>query len=113
MGALRHAVPRRRRRGRPAHPARGLGALLDDSDAERLVGYGAGWWINGDDSRGAVFRRKHGMPADAFMAMGIYGQTVVVVPSRRLVIARFGTTYDLMMAMVDICRLTADTIAAL
>jgi CubicO group peptidase (beta-lactamase class C family) len=53
------------------------------------------------------------MPADAFVAMGIYGQTVVVVPSRRLVIARFGTTYDLMMAMVDICRLTADTIAAL
>ena len=32
----------------------------------------------------------------------IYGQTIVVVPSRRLVIARFG-----------ICRLTADTIAAL
>jgi CubicO group peptidase (beta-lactamase class C family) len=78
-----------------------------------FVGYGAGWWINGDDSRGARFRRGHGMPPDAFMAMGIYGQTVVVVPSRRLVIARFGTTYDLMMAMVDICRLTADTIAAL
>jgi hypothetical protein len=43
----------------------------------------------------------------------IYGQTVVVVPSQRLVIARFGTTYDIMMAIVDICRLTADTIAAL
>src|SRR5262249_43189237 len=27
--------------------------------------------------------------------------------------ARFGTTYDLRMAMVDICRLTHDTIAAL
>ena len=77
------------------------------------IGYGAGWWINSDESRGAVFRRKHGMPPEAFMAMGIYGQTVVVVPSRRLVIARFGTTYDLTMAMVDICRLTADTIAAL
>ena len=37
------------------------------------------------------------------------GQTVVVVPSKRLVIARFGTTYDLRMAMVDICPLTADT----
>ncbi len=78
-----------------------------------FVGYGAGWWINQGDSQGARFRRDHGMPADAFMAQGIYGQTVVVVPSQRLVIARFGTTYDLQMAMVDISRLTADTIAAL
>jgi CubicO group peptidase (beta-lactamase class C family) len=77
------------------------------------VGYGAGWWINQGDSQGARFRREHGMPADAFMAQGIYGQTVVVVPSQRLVIARFGTTYDLRMAMIDICRLTTDTIAAL
>ena len=78
-----------------------------------FVGYGAGWWINSGDSQGARFRREHGMPADAFMAQGIYGQTVVVVPSERLVIARFGTTYDLRMAMVDISRLVADTIAAL
>jgi CubicO group peptidase (beta-lactamase class C family) len=77
------------------------------------VGYGAGWWINAGDSQGARFRREHGMPADAFMALGIYGQTVVVVPSARLVVARFGTTYDLRQAMVDICRLTASTIAAL
>ncbi|HJR00772.1 MAG TPA: serine hydrolase, partial [Methylomirabilota bacterium] len=77
------------------------------------VGYGAGWWINQGDSPGARFRREHGMPDDAFLALGIYGQTVVVVPSQRLVIARFGTTYDLRMAMIDICRLTADTIAAL
>jgi CubicO group peptidase (beta-lactamase class C family) len=77
------------------------------------VGYGAGWWINQGDSPGARFRREHGMPDDAFLVLGIYGQTVVVVPSQRLVIARFGTTYDLRMAMIDICRLTADTIAAL
>jgi len=77
------------------------------------VGYGAGWWINHGDSPGARFRREHGMPAEAFMAMGIYGQTVVVVPSARLVIARFGTTYDLQQAMADICRLTASTLTAL
>jgi CubicO group peptidase (beta-lactamase class C family) len=78
-----------------------------------FAGYGAGWWINEGDSQGARFRRDHGMPAEAFLALGIYGQTVVVVPSQRLVIARFGTTYDLRMAMIDICRLTSDTIAAL
>src|SRR6185503_9888364 len=53
------------------------------------AGYGAGWWINAGDSPGARFRREHGMPADAFMALGAQGQTVVVVPSRRLVV-----TYD-------------------
>jgi CubicO group peptidase (beta-lactamase class C family) len=78
-----------------------------------FVGYGAGWWINHGDSQGARFRREHGMPADAFMALGIYGQTVVVVPSARLVVARFGTTYDLRQAIVDICRLTAASVAAL
>jgi len=77
------------------------------------VGYGAGWWINAGDSPGARFRREHGMPADAFMALGAQGQTVVVVPSARLVVARFGTTYDARLAMRDICRLTADSVAAL
>jgi hypothetical protein len=47
------------------------------------------------------------------MARGTYGQTVVGVPCERLVIARVGTTSGLRQAMVDICRLTADTIAAL
>ena len=79
---------------------------------DAFVGYGAGWWINQGESQGARFRREQGMPADAFMALGIYGQTVVVVPSARLVIARFGTTYDLPKAMMDICRLTADIVAA-
>jgi CubicO group peptidase (beta-lactamase class C family) len=77
------------------------------------VGYGAGWWINAGDSPGARFRREHGMPADAFMALGAQGQTVVVVPSARLVVARFGTTYDARLAMRDIYRLTADSVAAL
>ena len=76
------------------------------------LGYGAGWWINQGESRGARFRREQGMPADSFMALGIYGQTVVVVPSERLVIARFGTTYDQRQAVIDICGLTANTVNA-
>ena len=80
---------------------------------DAFAGYGAGWWINQGDSRGARFRRELGMPADAYMAQGNYGQTVVVVPSERLVIGRFGTTYDLRAAMEDVARLTASSIAAL
>ena len=57
-----------------------------------FVGYGAGFWTNRDDSFGAQYRIKHGMPRDAFMAKGQFGQYVVVVPSERLVVARFGVT---------------------
>jgi CubicO group peptidase (beta-lactamase class C family) len=57
-----------------------------------FVGYGAGFWTNRDDSFGAQYRIKHGMPREAFMAKGQFGQYVVVVPSERLVVARFGVT---------------------
>jgi CubicO group peptidase (beta-lactamase class C family) len=57
-----------------------------------FVGYGAGFWTNRDDSFGAQYRTRHGMPRDAFMAKGQFGQYVVVVPSERLVVARFGVT---------------------
>ena len=43
----------------------------------------------------------------------IYGQAVIVVPSERLVIARFGTAYDLRQAMIDLCRLAAGVVASL
>ena len=97
------------RSGRPAKIATGY---ISTETPTANLGYGAGWWINQGESRGARFRRKQGMPADFFMALGIYGQTVVVVPSERLVIARFGTTYDQRQAVIDICRLTANTVTA-
>lgn len=57
-----------------------------------FVGYGAGFWTNRDDSFGAQYRTRHGMPREAFLAKGQFGQYVVVVPSERLVVARFGVT---------------------
>jgi CubicO group peptidase (beta-lactamase class C family) len=89
----------------------GMGALLDNADAERLRGIRRRMVDQPGDSRAPASAGITECP-DAFMALGICGQTVVVVPSERLVITRFGTTYDLRMAMIDICRLTADTIAA-
>lgn len=56
------------------------------------AGLGAGFWTNQGDSPGARRRIAEGMPADAFMARGMFGQYVIVVPSHRLVVARFGAS---------------------
>ncbi len=57
-------------------------AAEGDTRAQR--GYGAQWWLY-DDSPG--------LPADTFAALGNRGQSLVVVPSRDLVIVRRG--YDM------------------
>lgn len=75
------------------------------------VGYGAGFWTNRGDSVGAKFRTARGWPADSFYASGTFGQYVIVIPSQRLVIARFGTSanrYDI----EGVSRLVTDVIAA-
>lgn len=75
------------------------------------VGYGAGFWTNRGDSVGAKFRTARGWPADSFYASGTFGQYVIVIPSERLVIARFGTSanrYDI----EGVSRLVAEVIAA-
>jgi CubicO group peptidase (beta-lactamase class C family) len=75
------------------------------------VGYGAGFWTNRGDSLGAKYRTSRGWPAESFYASGTFGQYVVIVPSERLVIARFGTSgnrYDI----EGVSRLVADVIVA-
>jgi CubicO group peptidase (beta-lactamase class C family) len=76
------------------------------------VGYGAGFWTNRGDSFGAKRRTAWGMPAESFYASGTFGQYVIIVPSQRLVIARFGVSgnqYDI----EGVSRLVAEVIAAL
>jgi CubicO group peptidase (beta-lactamase class C family) len=51
-------------------------------------GYGAGWWLGGP-----TWRPDWRLPADAFYAAGHLHQKVLVIPSARLVIARFGVTH--------------------
>jgi CubicO group peptidase (beta-lactamase class C family) len=57
------------------------------------TGYGAGWWT---ERVGKGANPLHWglpeVPADTFMARGILGQFVVVVPSENLVVVRFGLT---------------------
>jgi CubicO group peptidase (beta-lactamase class C family) len=75
------------------------------------VGYGAGFWTNLGDSFGARYRIEHGWPRDAFFAKGSIGQYVIVIPSERLVIARFGRTVNWPLAADGVSQLVADVVA--
>jgi hypothetical protein len=76
-------------------------------------GYAAGFWTNRADNGGARYRVKKGIPADAFMARGAFGQYVVIVPSQRLVVARFGAAFTSRDDMDIVARLVADVIDTL
>ena len=76
-------------------------------------GYGAGFWTNRGDGEGQRYRIAQGLPADAFMARGAYGQYVIVVPSHRLVVARFGSAFTPRDDMDVVARLVADVMAAM
>jgi CubicO group peptidase (beta-lactamase class C family) len=80
--------------------------------ANAFVGYGAGFWTNRDDSFGANHRIAQGWPRDAFFAKGTIGQYVIVIPSERLVIARFGTTVNWPLDADGVSELVRDVIAA-
>ena len=55
--------------------------------------YGSGFWTNtGTSSDGSHIIA--GMPGDAYFASGLNGQRIVIVPSKRLVIVRLGSTVD-------------------
>lgn len=76
-------------------------------------GYGAGFWTNRGDSFGATYRIEHGWPRDAFFAKGTIGQYVIVIPSERLVIVRFGVTPNWPLNADGVSDLVRDVVAAI
>jgi len=76
------------------------------------VGYGAGFWTNLGDSRGATYRVEHGWPRDAFYAKGTIGQYVIIIPSERLVIVRLGRSPNWPPAADGVFELVRDVVAA-
>ena len=75
-------------------------------------GYAAGFWTNRGDGEGQRYRIARGIPADAFFARGANGQYIIIVPSQRLVVARFGAAFTDRDDMDVVARLVADVIAA-
>ena len=56
--------------------------------------YGAHIWLNAGSADNPQNRRWPGAPRDAFAATGFQEQKVIVIPSRKLVLVRFGATTD-------------------
>jgi CubicO group peptidase (beta-lactamase class C family) len=79
---------------------------------DAFVGYGAGFWTNLGDSRGANYRLSEGWQRDAFFAKGSIGQYVINIPSQHLVIARFGRTANFPLDADGVSQLVRDVIAA-
>jgi CubicO group peptidase (beta-lactamase class C family) len=56
--------------------------------------YGAHFWLNAGEANNPTDREWPNAPTDTFYADGFQGQRVIVIPSKRLVLVRFGATAD-------------------
>jgi CubicO group peptidase (beta-lactamase class C family) len=56
--------------------------------------YGAHFWLNGGRDSKPADRMYSQLPGDTFFAKGYQGQTIAIIPSRKLVVVRLGMTYD-------------------
>ena len=54
--------------------------------------YGAMFWLNAGASSDSANRRWPSVPTDAYSAEGFQKQQVIIIPSRKLVLVRFGAT---------------------
>jgi CubicO group peptidase (beta-lactamase class C family) len=52
--------------------------------------YGAHWWLKVPKELGGETEAASRIPRDAFFALGHEGQSLTVIPSRRLVVVRLG-----------------------
>jgi CubicO group peptidase (beta-lactamase class C family) len=80
------------------------------------TGYGAGFWLNNTDDVIEPWGMKWGIPGaprDAFMARGYMGQYIVIIPSAKLVIVRFGQTHGKGAGIESVGALVSSVVEAL
>lgn len=80
------------------------------------TGYGAGFWLNTTDDMIGEWGFRWGLPGaprDAYMARGYMGQYIIVVPSAKLVVVRFGQSHGKGAGIESAGALVRSVIAAL
>jgi CubicO group peptidase (beta-lactamase class C family) len=79
-------------------------------------GYGAGFWLNNTDEVIEPWNMRWGIPGaprDAFMARGYMGQYIVIIPSAKLVIVRFGQSHGKGAGIESVGALVSSVVEAL
>ena len=69
--------------------------------------YGAQWWLNAGAKGNPENRIYPALPTDTYWADGFEGQTVMVIPSKKLVVVRLGLSQD---AEPDLNKFVAEVI---
>ncbi|HLK30437.1 MAG TPA: serine hydrolase [Puia sp.] len=80
---------------------------IQSSDADKRKHYGLQFWLNGYDKNNPAKRWYPDAPADMYFADGFGGQDIYIIPSRKLVVARFG------LHAIDENRFLKEVIAAI
>jgi hypothetical protein len=75
--------------------------------------YGAGFWTNDGPSAPAAGRVARGFPKDGFFASGNRGQRIYIIPSERLIVARFGYSPEPDFGIIEDLALIKASITAL
>jgi CubicO group peptidase (beta-lactamase class C family) len=73
--------------------------------------YGVLFWLNAGSPAAPSERRWPSAPADTFAAIGFQEQRVIIIPSRKCVLVRFGATTD--RSFWDTDRFMSDVLAAM
>jgi CubicO group peptidase (beta-lactamase class C family) len=73
-------------------------------------GYGAHFWLNASNDPEKIGLRWPSVPEDAFMCSGYEGQSVVIIPSRNLVVVRLGMTHYQLGARWDEGKFLTDVL---
>jgi CubicO group peptidase (beta-lactamase class C family) len=80
------------------------------ADATERGEYGAQWWLNAGAKGNPENRIYPAIPTDAFWADGFEGQTVMVIPSKKLIVVRLGLSQE---AEPDLNKFVADVIGTI
>jgi hypothetical protein len=77
-------------KGEQILPANWVQQSVQPSSADKQKHYGYQFWLNGFDEKDPTKHLYPDVPADMFFADGYGGQDIYIIPSKKLIVLRFG-----------------------